>query len=90
MTDYVDGEERRHTAKIFRDNRLWLILLGGVLMGWHLFLISGCIALVVAVPLVLKLPYSRSFTPETVAGASLLFAGWAYVAMALASRKAKA
>jgi uncharacterized membrane protein HdeD (DUF308 family) len=58
--------------------------------GWHWFLISGCIALIVSVLLVMKLPYSHSFTPATVAGISLLFAGWAYIAMALASRKAKA
>ena len=58
--------------------------------GWHWFLISGCIALIVAVLLVMKLPYSHSFTPATVAGISLLFAGWAYVAMALAARKARA
>jgi len=56
--------------------------------GWYWFLVSGCIALVVSVLLVLKLPYSHSFTPATMAGVSLLFAGWAYVAMALASRKA--
>lgn len=53
-------------------------------------MISGCVALVVTVLLVMKLPHTRSFTPATVAGASLLFAGWAYVAMALASRKAGA
>lgn len=58
--------------------------------GWHWFLVSGCIALVVSVLLILKLPYSHSFTPATIAGVSLLFAGWAYVAMALASRKAGA
>jgi len=58
--------------------------------GWHWFLISGGIALIVSVVLVMKLPYSHSFTPATVAGISLLFAGWAYVAMALASRKAGA
>ena len=184
-TDDTDAQARRHTAEIFRDNWLWLVLLGTVLMlagaaailvpavsdipaskilgsvlvvtgilqiiqsskmlnwagfvwhmllgslatvggaliymdpfagvaaltlliagifaihgvtqiafavkvrgqmGWHWFLISRYIALVVAVLLVMKLPYSHSFTPATVAGASLLFAGWAYVAMALASR----
>jgi uncharacterized membrane protein HdeD (DUF308 family) len=58
--------------------------------GWHWFLISGCIALVVSLLLIMKLPYSHSFTPATIAGASLMFAGWAYVAMALASRKAGA
>ena len=54
--------------------------------GWHWFLVSGVIALAAAVLLVIKLPYSHSFTPATVAGVSLLFAGWAYVAMALAAR----
>jgi uncharacterized membrane protein HdeD (DUF308 family) len=56
--------------------------------GWHWFLVSGCIALLVSVLLLMKLPYSHSFTPATVAGVSLLFAGCAYVAMALASRRA--
>ncbi|MBS0525955.1 MAG: HdeD family acid-resistance protein [Proteobacteria bacterium] len=56
--------------------------------GWHWFLLSGCIALVVSILLLLKLPYSHSFTPATMAGVSLLFAGGAYVAMALASRRA--
>jgi uncharacterized membrane protein HdeD (DUF308 family) len=56
--------------------------------GWHWFLVSGCIALVVSILLLMKLPYSHSFTPATMAGVSLLFAGGAYVAMALASRRA--
>lgn len=188
-TGYTGGRERRHTAEVFRDNWLWLVLLGLVLVvagaaailipaaseipaskilgsvlvvsglvqvvqsskmlnwagfiwhmllgalatvggaliymdpfagvvaltvtiavifavhgltqiafairvrnqaGWHWFLVSGCIALVVSVLLLLKLPYSHSFTPATIAGVSLLFAGCAYVAMALASRKADA
>ena len=186
-TGYTSGTERRHTAEIFRDNWLWLVLLGAVLIlaglaailvpavseipaskilgtvlvlsglvqvmqsakmlhqlgfvwhmllgvlatvggaliymdpfagvvaltlliaiifvlhgvtqiafalrlrgrpGWQWFLVSGCIALVVSGLLVAKLPYSHSFTPATMAGVSLLFAGCAYVAIALASRKA--
>jgi uncharacterized membrane protein HdeD (DUF308 family) len=186
-TGYTSGKERRHTAEIFRDNWLWLVLLGAVLIlaglaailvpavseipaskilgtvlvlsglvqvmqsakmlhqigfvwhlllgvlatvggaliymdpfagvvaltlviaiifalhcvtqiafavrlrgrsGWQWFLVSGCIALIVSGLLVAKLPYSHSFTPATVAGVSLLFAGCAYVAIALASRKA--
>jgi len=186
-TGYTGGTERRHTAEVFRDNWLWLVLLGLVLVvagaaailvpaasdipaskilgsvlilsgllqviqsskmlnwagfvwhmllgglatvggaliymdpfagvvaltvtiavifavhgltqiafairvrgqaGWHWFLVSGCIALLVSVLLLMKLPYSHSFTPATIAGVSLLFAGCAYVAMALASRKA--
>jgi uncharacterized membrane protein HdeD (DUF308 family) len=187
MSNYTSAKERRHTAEIFRDNWVWLILLGAVLMlagaiamvvpavseipaskilgsvlvisgllqvmqsakmlnrigfiwhlmlgilaavggaliymdpfagvvaltlliavifavhgltqiafairvrsqsGWHWFLVSGCIALGVSGLLMAKLPYSRSFTPATVAGVSLLFAGAAYIAIALTSRKA--
>lgn len=58
------------------------------LEGWAWFLVSGCVALLVAGLLLLKLPYGHTFTPATVGGVSLLFAGWAYVAIALASRKA--
>jgi uncharacterized membrane protein HdeD (DUF308 family) len=56
--------------------------------GWHWFLLSGCIALIVSSLLLMKLPYTHSFTPATMAGVSLLCAGAAYVAMALASRRA--
>lgn len=56
-------------------------------MGWRWFLISGCVALLAGVVLMIKLPYTHSFTPATIAGTSLLFAGWAYIAMALAARK---
>lgn len=56
------------------------------LKGWRWFLASGCIALLAAGLLIMKLPYDHSFTPATVGGVSLLFAGWAYVAMALSAR----
>lgn len=56
--------------------------------AWHWFLVSGGIALVVAATLLMKLPYDDSFTPATIAGVSLLFTGWAYVAIARASREA--
>ncbi len=56
--------------------------------AWHWFLVSGAMALLASALLVMKLPYSQSFTPATVAGISLLFTGWAYVAITLASSKA--
>lgn len=56
------------------------------LKGWFWFLASGCIALLAAGLLVMKLPYDHSFTPATVGGISLLFAGCAYVAVALRAR----
>jgi uncharacterized membrane protein HdeD (DUF308 family) len=55
--------------------------------AWYWFLVSGGIALVVAAALLMKLPYGQSFTPATIAGISLLFIGWAYIAIALASGK---
>ena len=55
--------------------------------GWRWFALSGGIALAAAALLLLKLPYSRSFTPATVAGVSMIFAGWAYVAMGLTARR---
>ena len=57
--------------------------------GWGWFLASGCIALLAAGLLLLKLPYDHTFTPATVGGVSLLFVGWAYVAAALASRRSR-
>ena len=55
--------------------------------GWVWFLRSGCVALIAAGLLLFKLPYGHTFTPATVGGVSLLFVGWAYVAVALASRR---
>ena len=56
--------------------------------GWQWFAISGAIALGTAAVLLLKLPYSRGFTPATVAGVSMVCAGGAYIAMALTARRA--
>ena len=55
--------------------------------GWGWFLGSGCLALVAAGLLLLKLPYGHTFTPATVGGVSLLCVGSANVAVALASRR---
>ena len=56
------------------------------LKGWRWFLGSAAIALVCAALLLMKLPYGHTFTSATVGGASLLFSGWAYLAVALTSR----
>jgi uncharacterized membrane protein HdeD (DUF308 family) len=55
--------------------------------GWHWFLVSGVIALIVAALLIVKLPYGHTFTPATIGGVSLLVSGWAYLAVALAARR---
>lgn len=58
--------------------------------GWHWFLVSGCVALLAGAVLMIKLPYTHALAPVTVAGTSLVFAGWAYIAMALSARKGPA
>jgi uncharacterized membrane protein HdeD (DUF308 family) len=58
--------------------------------GWGWLLTAGLIALAASALLVLKLPYTRFYTPGTVAGISLLAAGGAYVVMALTARRALA
>jgi uncharacterized membrane protein HdeD (DUF308 family) len=58
--------------------------------GWNWLLISGLVGLAASAALTLKLPYTRFFTPGTVAGIALLIAGIAYVAVALTLRRARA
>jgi uncharacterized membrane protein HdeD (DUF308 family) len=58
--------------------------------GWRWLLVSGLIALLASATLTLKLPYTRFYTPGTIAGIALLLAGCAYVAIATAVRKARA
>jgi len=56
--------------------------------GWNWLLLSGLVALAASAALMLKLPYTRFYTPGTIAGVSLLVAGCAYIAIALAVRRA--
>jgi uncharacterized membrane protein HdeD (DUF308 family) len=58
-------------------------------VGWHWLLMSGVVALLASAALTLKLPYTRFYTPGTIAGIALLVAGCAYVAIAIAVRKAR-
>lgn len=57
------------------------------LAGWYWFALAGCVALLAAALLMMKLHYDHTFTPATLGGISLVFAGWAYVAMALSARR---
>lgn len=56
--------------------------------GWLWLLLSGVVALAVSLVLVLKFPHVRDFEAGVVAGISLVVSGLAYVAIALAVRKA--
>jgi uncharacterized membrane protein HdeD (DUF308 family) len=57
--------------------------------GWNWLLVSGLVALAASAVLTLKLPYTRFFTPGTIAGIALLVAGVAYIAIALILRRAR-
>jgi uncharacterized membrane protein HdeD (DUF308 family) len=57
--------------------------------GWHWLGVSGLVALAASATLTLKLPYTRIYTPGTIAGISLLVAGGAYLAIALTMRRAR-
>jgi uncharacterized membrane protein HdeD (DUF308 family) len=57
--------------------------------GWLWFGIAGLAALAASAALALKLPYTRSFEPGIVAGISMVVGGVAYVAIALALRRAR-
>ncbi|MBS7699101.1 MULTISPECIES: HdeD family acid-resistance protein [unclassified Chelatococcus] len=55
--------------------------------GWGWLLTSGLIALLASAALLLKFPYTSVYTPGTIAGISLLFAGCAYLAIAFTARR---
>ncbi|MBN9437900.1 DUF308 domain-containing protein [Bosea sp. (in: a-proteobacteria)] len=52
--------------------------------------LSSIVTIIVGVALAMRLPAGGIYTPGTLVGVSLLFAGWAYIAIALATRRAAA
>ncbi|MCW3473482.1 HdeD family acid-resistance protein [Rhodovastum sp. RN2-1] len=57
--------------------------------GWGWLLIAGLVALGVCAAMTMKLRYTSFYTPGTMAGVALLVGGCAYVAIALANRRAR-
>lgn len=57
--------------------------------GWGWLLASGVVALIVAGILMAKFPVTGLTAPGTLAGISILFAGWTYVMIALAARRVR-
>ncbi|MGV2979167.1 HdeD family acid-resistance protein [Camelimonas sp. ID_303_24] len=55
--------------------------------GWAWLLLSGVIALLASAALLAKFRYTSVYTPGTIAGISLLFAGCAYLAIAVTARR---
>lgn len=57
--------------------------------GWGWMVLAGLVSLAVTVTMVMKVRYTNFDTPGTVAGIALMVAGWAYVVIALANRRAR-
>jgi uncharacterized membrane protein HdeD (DUF308 family) len=55
--------------------------------GWGWMLLAGVVALCAGIVLTMKLPYTRYFTPSTIAGIALFIAGFAYIVIAFAIRR---
>lgn len=52
--------------------------------------LSGVVTIAVGAALAMRLPTDGAYAPGTLVGIALLFAGWAYIALALAARRAAA
>ena len=55
--------------------------------GWGWIVASGVIAVIVGVLIYIQWPMSSGYALGTLAGISLAFTGWSYVAIALAARR---
>ncbi|MCX5578345.1 HdeD family acid-resistance protein [Kaistia terrae] len=55
--------------------------------GWGWILAAGIIAFLAGLFILLQYPFSGLWVPGTLAGISLLFTGWSYIALALAARR---
>ena len=48
---------------------------------------AGIIAVLVGLMILASWPFSAAWAPGTLAGISLVFSGWSYIAIALAARR---
>jgi uncharacterized membrane protein HdeD (DUF308 family) len=55
--------------------------------GWGWIIASGIIAVIVGLMILSDWPVSAAWAPGTLAGISLVFSGWSYLAIALAARR---
>jgi uncharacterized membrane protein HdeD (DUF308 family) len=58
--------------------------------GWGWLLFSGIITVLASIWLFLRLPIIGLFAPGLIVGISLLFEGWAFVALAFAAKRSSA
>ncbi len=54
--------------------------------GWMMLIVSGLVAIAAGVLIVLGLPYSAEWAIGLLVGINLIFTGWTYVFVAMASR----
>ena len=77
-------------AVMFLAKGILQIILGFQLRphdGWSWILVSGIIAVIVGILIYVQWPMSSLYALGTLAGISLAFTGWSYVAIALAARR---
>lgn len=55
--------------------------------GWGWLLVSGIVALIASIWLILRIPVAGMFLPGVILGIALLFEGWAFIAIALNARR---
>jgi len=71
---------------------IFQILLGLTLRprdGWGWIVTAGVISILAAIMIFTRFPISATYVLGLLAGFSIMFNGWSYVAIALAARKAK-
>ena len=77
-------------AAVFIAKGVFQIILGLRLRphdGWGWILAAGIIAVIAGVMILSNYPFSGLWVPGTLAGISLIFTGWSYIALGLAARR---
>ena len=77
-------------AAVFIAKGVFQIVLGFRLRpqdGWGWILTAGIIALAAGIMIVSNYPFSGLWVPGTLAGISLIFTGWSYIALGLAAKR---
>jgi len=77
-------------AAVFIAKGIFQIVLGFRLRpqdGWGWILTAGIIALAAGIMIVSNYPFSGLWVPGTLAGISLIFTGWSYIALGLAAKR---
>ena len=77
-------------AAVFIAKGVFQVILGFRLRpidGWGWILTAGIIALIVGIMILADISFSGLLVPGTLAGISLIFTGWSYIALGLAAKR---